>query len=268
MAGDTLRVPMDHPLIDEELWPERYVTGRLDPAERSRFEAHFVDCPPCLDRIEAAEALASGLKAPGAGVKPVPSARSQARPRWALRSRWALVGACAAALLAVLWTTSALRKLQDEVAVERRTSAEARAEVAATRGQLEQERSARQQAQTRLDTQRQAPVRVPVLALLATRGTEAPALELPDAAQPVVLSAEREEPPRFRSYFVSVRSEAGGEVWEGRLQPSSRDAVVLALDSSRFSLGTYILTLEGEDARGRRVPVGRYSFRTVAPAGH
>ena len=265
MASDTLPVKMDHQLIDDGLWPERYVTGRLDPAERAQFEGHFVDCSSCLDRIEAAEALAAGVKAASAASPSARPARTRpSPPRWALRSRWAIAGACAAGLLAVLWVNTSRRRMEEEVASERRSRAEAMAETAMAQNQLQKERAARQDAEARLDAQRPPPVRVPVLALLATRGADGPTLELPKTAQPVVLSVEREEPPRFGAYLVNIHSEAGGEVWQGRILPSSRDAVVFAIDSSFFGLGKYVLSLEGEEPGGRKILLGRYSFRTVA----
>jgi len=48
--------------IDEDAWPERYVTGRLDAADLARFEAHLVDCPACLDRVDAAARLGVALR--------------------------------------------------------------------------------------------------------------------------------------------------------------------------------------------------------------
>ena len=266
MATDTQRVQMDHQLIDDGLLPERYVTGRLDSAERTRFEAHFVDCPACLDRIEAAEGLAAGMMAATTVPAQVaPKRTDPARSRWAFRSRWAVAGVCAASLLAALWANTSRWRMEDEFASERRRGAEALTQVAAARTELEHERAARRDVEARLEAQRRPPVRVPMLTLLATRGADAPTLELPAVSQPLVFSTEREEPPRFSSYFVTIRSEAGTEVWLGDVRPSSRDAVVLALDSSHFALGKYVLTLEGEDTSGRKALVGRYFFQTVAP---
>lgn len=267
MASDTQRMQMDHQLIDDGLFPERYVTGRLEPEERTRFEMHFVDCPFCLDRIEAAEALATGLKNASAVPAPVAPARKYRSPAgWALRTRWALAGACAAALLAGLWANTSRRRWEEDVASARRMRSEALSDGAAARAQLERERTPRKEAEARLEAQTRPPVRVPVLALVAMRGSDAPTLELPEKAQPVVLSVERETPPRFARYFVTVHSETGGDVWQGGIQPSSRDAVVLALDSSHFLLGKYVLSLEGVDPSGHKVLLGQYSFRTVATA--
>src|SRR5215831_20381209 len=52
---------MEHAHFDESDTAERYVTGRLSAEGRAEFEAHFVDCPRCLDRIEAAEGLREGI---------------------------------------------------------------------------------------------------------------------------------------------------------------------------------------------------------------
>ena len=269
MAADTQQAQMDHPRIDDLLLPERYVTGRLNPAERAEFESHLVECPTCLDRVEAAEALSAGMEASPALPAPAAPVRTSRVPfRWARRSGWALAGACAAGLLTVLWADAARSRMRDELGSERRKLGDAQAEVALARAQLEQERSARQQAEATNEAQHRPPVHVPVLALLATRGADSPTLELPETAQPIVLSVEREEPPRFSGYILSVYSEAGALVWQGRGEPSSRDAVVVALDSGHFGPGRYILNLEGEGASGRVVPVRRYPFRTVSAPRH
>src|SRR3954466_2070931 len=75
-AGETTD-RMDHPTIDAENVAERYVTGRLPPEEAARFEEHYLDCPACCARVEAAERLKRGLqrlaeeaavRAPGASL--------------------------------------------------------------------------------------------------------------------------------------------------------------------------------------------------------
>ena len=51
---------MDHTHTDEHQLADRYLMGRLDDAERRRFEEHFVDCPACLERLETIEGLRGG----------------------------------------------------------------------------------------------------------------------------------------------------------------------------------------------------------------
>src|SRR5436190_15353145 len=86
---------MDHQTIDAGNLAERYVTGRLPPEDAASFEEHYLDCPSCIARVEAAERLQRGLRrlAEEAAVKsPGDSARWSRSPRLAL---------AAAALLAI-----------------------------------------------------------------------------------------------------------------------------------------------------------------------
>ena len=85
---------MDHQSIDSGNVAERYVTGRLAPEEAASFEEHYLDCPSCCARVEAAERLQRGLRrlAEESAVRPPGAARWSRSPRLAL---------AAAALLAV-----------------------------------------------------------------------------------------------------------------------------------------------------------------------
>ena len=257
---------MDHQLIEDTALPERYVTGRLEGRERALFEEHLVDCAVCLERIEASEVFAAGLKAASAPEGNAAPAQRPPRRRWAHRTTWLLAGACAASLLAAVLTNARLGRVGGELVLEKTASVEARAQLTAAQQQLARERTAREAAEARLAAQQQTPVRIPLLALVATRGATAPVLELSAAPEPFLLLAEREDPPRFQSYVATVRSAEGVSVWQGQVRPSSREAVVVALDSGHFPPGTYSLALEGEDASGRMVPVGRHTFRTVVSA--
>ncbi len=257
---------MEHELIEDTTLPERYITGRLDGPERALFEEHLVDCPICLERLEASEGFAAGLKAVSAPVAlPVPAPRFPRR--WAHRSTWLWAGACAAGLLAVVMTNARLRDVARELVLERTAGVEARAQLSVAQQQLALERSAREAAEARLATQQpRTPGRIPLLALISTRGSSTPELEVSAAPEPFLLLAERESPPRFQSYVVTLRSTEGAVLFQGHVQPSSRDTVAVALDSGHFGPGTYSLAVEGEAVGGRLVPVGQYTFRTVAPA--
>jgi hypothetical protein len=101
-----------------------------------------------------------------------------------------------------------------------------------------------------------------VLTLVATRGSELPTLDVRQDG-PVVLSVERESPPRFVRYRIKVSREDGGAVLDGLFPPSSRDAVVLAVDGSILPAGTYTLALEGESSGGRRVQLPGHRFRVM-----
>jgi anti-sigma factor RsiW len=51
---------MEHSYIEDHNIAERYLSGKLSPEERMRFEEHFVDCTHCLDRLEPTDDLRDG----------------------------------------------------------------------------------------------------------------------------------------------------------------------------------------------------------------
>jgi Putative zinc-finger len=53
---------MEHSYIEEQNIADRYLSGKLSPEERVRFEEHFIDCARCLDRLEPTDDLRTGLK--------------------------------------------------------------------------------------------------------------------------------------------------------------------------------------------------------------
>lgn len=52
---------MDHRTIEESGLVERYLQGNLPLEEREEFEDHYLDCAVCLERLELARRLRSGL---------------------------------------------------------------------------------------------------------------------------------------------------------------------------------------------------------------
>ena len=247
---------MDHQRIEDGSVVEAYVTDRLGEAERAAFEAHLVDCPACLDQVEAAQGVAAGLRALGS---PAPSVRTLPAPRrWSAGTAgWALA-ASIAAVVALGWGTSEHRRLGRAIEAER----EARAAAEARANELARQPSPRPEPVAPVPATR-PPGPVPVLTLVATRGADLPTLKLPPDGGPVVLSVEREAPPRFARYQVRLSREDGGEVLAGLFSPSSRDAVALAVDAGLLAPGTYTLALEGETASGRRALLPGHRFRVV-----
>jgi hypothetical protein len=250
---------MDSGRVHETSWPEEYATGRLPVERRVEFESHLVGCPECLDRVEAAERMRSGIhelerRQPAAA--PAPS-RRRAGPRWVTRVGWAV--AAAAAVAVAFWSgTQRTRSAEQSLASERETLARTQAELGRTREELERARRAPEVAPPR------PPLgRVPVLALMTRRGRDVPSVVLP-ASGPVALWVERELPVRFERYHLRVRSEQGADVFEDDVAPTTREAVLVALDARGLPPGLYTLVLEGEARGGRRIPVAQHPFRTLA----
>lgn len=57
---------MNHQDIENDDVVERYLLGHLSPDEAERFEAHYLGCQECLDRLELGTAWIAGAKAAAA----------------------------------------------------------------------------------------------------------------------------------------------------------------------------------------------------------
>ena len=249
---------MNHQGIEDDDRLEAYVTGRMGPDERAELEAHLVDCPVCLGRVEAAQGLLRGIHALG---DELPRPEQPARSPWVRRAAVALL-ALAAVAVGIVWGAARERLLERALEAERAAGATARQELAALADRLSAAESARA-------PERSPPAvpagRVPVLSLIATRGGELPTLALPPSGTPVVLLVERESPPRFGRYRVTLQGPGNDRVLQEELAPSSRDVVAVGLDPAVLRPGQHVLTLEGLPERGGAAPVGRHRFQ-VAPA--
>lgn len=270
---------MDSGRVHETSWPEEYATGRLSAEQRVAFESHLVGCSECLDRVEAAERLQAGFQQLERRQPAVTApARRRAPPRpgglkwragtpsigpwtqWAARAAWAVAAAAAVAI--AFWSgTQRTRSAEQALASERETLARTEAELARTRAELDR---ARRPPEVTPPAPARAVGRVPVLALLTTRGHDLPAVALP-ATGPLALWVERELPARFERYHVRVRSEQGTDVFEDDVAPATREALLVALDASLLPPGRYTLVLEGQARGGRRVAVAEHPFRTLPP---
>ena len=228
--------------IDEGAWAELYVTGRLQGADLDRFEAHLVDCPGCLDRVDAAAKL--GAAVGRASRAPAPAAPRRVRQHWARRvGEWSVL--VAAVVLAVGSWVVARRARQAE--------AELAARLSATEQQLAQTRQQIDRAPA--PSVSPAPsvpraVSVPVLVLLATRGGDVPVLRLPEPAGGPHGGAGRSSPllslpghaadPRRSGRLArhGCARLAGGGLRRARLRahPSWRLSVAAGGNGTRWSL--------------------------------
>jgi hypothetical protein len=249
---------MNHQGIEDDDRLEAYVTGRLGPDERAEVEEHLVDCPVCLARVEAIQGLLAGLHALG---DELPAPVQPARSPWLQRAA-VILAALAAVAVAIVWGAARERRLEHALEVERAAGAASRQQVTTLAAQLSAAQSARA-------PERPAPAlpsgRVPVLSLVATRGTQLPTLAIPPSGTPVVLLVERESPPRFSTYRVKLQGPGGDRMLQEELAPSSRDVVAVGLDPALLQPGRHVLTLEGLSKGGTAAPVGRHRF-VVVPA--
>lgn len=251
---------MDHHTIETEAVIERYVTHRLSEEEAQAFEEHFLDCPPCLERIETAERLGRGLS--GVVAQEVARAGVLGALRRMRFAGWAVagLGLAVAAGLAVFTVRQGgqLERLRGELAASRTVASgfEARA------GGAERERTAVEQdleaARSELERWRAPVVAMPLALLTPLRGGEEVfPLTLPREGRWVGLWVELggEELPAYRA---SLRAPGGEVIFESdELRLNELGALLLQLPAERLAPGRFTLTIE--DPR-RRDPAPLASF--------
>ncbi len=274
---------MDHRTIDAENVAERYVTGRLPEADAARFEEHYLDCPDCCARVEAAERLGRGMRrlAEEAASGDAAAARSAVAGRSPL---WGLAAA-AAVILALLpagfeWRRT--RTLERDLAAARgalaRPSVDAPGvdRVAALAAELARTRHDLAAAAARLDglagevaAERLPQTAIPILALSPLRGGEsAPVrtLALPRRPGWVALWIEPGG-DEAAAYRVKLADAHGATVFAAeRLPPNDLGALLVTLHSSTLAAGRYRLTVDAlPAAAGAPRPVAVFPIRIVAP---
>jgi hypothetical protein len=267
---------MDHQAIDAESTAERYVTGRLPPEEAARFEEHYLDCPACRARVEAAERLQRGLRR--LAEQAATGGPDTARADRFRRSPW--LGLVAAALFGVALLPAWLELRQ----VQRLRSDLATAREALVRGQREQGSTERlnsvlgELAESRRDlaaaaaqrealaremaTDRQPQANVPVVPLTSARGGgPVRAVKLPEKPGWVAFWVEPGDAD-FPAYRATLRSAEGAVTFQGsRLALNDAGALLVMVHSTALAKGAYRLEVDGLPPAGAPVPVGRFSLR-------
>lgn len=251
---------MTHEEIDSRNVAERYLMGKLSAEESVGFEEHYVDCPRCLDRIEATERFRAALK-PVAARDAARAFRSRsAFPWW---PRTALLVAATFVLTVALSVFLGLRN-------------------AAMRRELEQTKVASLDWQHRFEAARRQPApandAAPAQPLAGTtfflstsRGAEpdtsAPANRIAVSADShrVILSLDRELEPGSVSLRVSLTESTGKSVWQqSGLRATAGQPLSVVLPTSLLHRGDYVLTVEGlSSSSGRYRAAGRYRFRVA-----
>ena len=213
---------MKHPEIDERSVVDRYVAGKLPPAEVASFEEHYLDCPSCIQAVEDAERLQRGL---GAVAAEDLSARAVS---WAAAWRALRSGpgrAWVAALLLVSVLPAALLWQRA--------------------GRLDQDLDLLRQE---LVDERSPRINTPILALVPTRAGEQPRQQISLSAEPewIVLAVELGASARSQ-YAATLEAADGAVVWESSgLEPSFRGTLSVSLHSSLLPHGDYVLRLDSQ----------------------
>jgi hypothetical protein len=257
---------MDHQSIDAGNIAEHYVTGRLPPEEAARFEEHYLDCPSCCVRVEAAERLQRGLRrlAEEAAVRAPRDSRSSRSPRLAL----AAAALLAVALLPAWIELQEVQRLRSDLARTRVEKGSAD-RLAAIQGELQQTRrdlaaeAAKREALAReMAADRQPQTDLPILPLTPVRGgAPVRSLKLPEKPGWVALWVEPGDTD-FPFYQATLSNEKGTVVFQApRLVLNDLGALLVTVHSTSLAPGAYRLDLNGVRPTGIPVPVGRFPLR-------
>src|SRR5262245_10754887 len=246
---------MDHDYIDEHDVANRYVMRTLSAAQAAEYEAHFIDCDECLDRLDAIKGLRAGLTqvaAEEAARAPVvtPMSRSAA---WRIRPVFA-VAALVVAVVAATYLAIALSKAQRALEASRQAVADlqrGRDDAVAAVGTL---RRRLDEAEQKLRTTGPAAPSdpavsaIPVFSLMLVRGADAgpsgPSnrVSLSRAEPWFVLSLELPAASGLDSFRATLQRTSGTVVWtQDGLRPTSPDTLAIALSSSLLTPGDHVI---------------------------
>jgi hypothetical protein len=284
---------VDHNEIDEQQVIERFLAGRLPPAEAARFEEHSLACPECLDRLEAADALRRSLRAVAAEEVAAGVVRATLLAR-ITRSRaapWALGFLLVAALLPSIYWARENERLEAELGnaraanaasanrpAERVAPAAAPAEIAALRAQIaagerqaEADRREREKLAADLARAQSPRINLAVVPLspersAPIRGTSpSTRLALAPGMEWVVLALEL-DPSNRSTYRATLDGPGGATLWRGSgLVPDAEGTLHVALPAALLPTGDLALRIEGLAPQAKPVLVASFSFRVVRP---
>ena len=287
---------MKHEDIIESNLMDKYVLGKLAANQEEEFEAHFVDCPECVEQLKISRSFINDLKHL-AVQEPFlpdskPAAQSQQRHEQIAPRRvwWAVAWACV--IVAVGFGFFAVRRLnrveaelrqakQNSEAISQKyqrsleTDAEAEQRGHETNQQLVQRLNELEQ---KLKTEgapnnrerllaggsEAAEANFPIYALVSALRGQVPApveIALPASSSRFALSIPVEDRKDYSAYRVTILNHRGVTVFNrAGFKPDTYDALSLSLKSNFLASGTYDLRVEGLTPPNKWNTVGNYPF--------
>lgn len=295
---------MDHTYIEEKGLIELYHQGALPPEEEIQFEAHFVNCPQCIEELEAARSLRVGIRT----MVAEDAMRLEAATRVGVLARLiqlakrpgviiGVFGAVAAMLLGAWWLSGEFERLhsaaelaasdadswQQRFSTERENSRELERRLAdleaadgpqaeELRSQLQQAIEARDRHADEVATLKQPRWNTEVFILSVLRsgsGSEPNAvIDLHEVRDWLSLAVEVDLDPRVTSYRVEIFADTGKILWRrDELEPNAFETLMVSFPSSYFVAGSYRLTVTGLTAAGDEAKVGDFTFEISGKSG-
>jgi hypothetical protein len=284
--------------VFEQVWAaendlvDRYVRGKLAPAEKHLFEENYLASPAHRERLAFAKKLVQAADS-GAEKEKTAIASGQALTWWgsllyawrASRLRWAAVAVVALFAATSVWLFTDNRRLRGqmnqlraEAALEQQRTQELEKElknqheqsdeIAAELAYLREGQSPTVEPQNPPDQGQSRPVVSFILSPLLMRGGgEPPQLTIPKEAKAVLLRMRVQE-PAGRSLQASLRTVEGAPIWSRsgiKTRPQERNGftVSVSIPANKIPAGDYILTLSALTEANELEEINRYFFRVV-----
>ncbi len=274
----------------EQMWEientlvDGYVRGRLAPADREKFERHYLVTPVHFQRVKVAEDLikkADGSMTEEYAVEPKVSQWANLFGKYGTPfSRWPIAAAAAILLLLAvsLWLSIDDLRLRREMAriagdseSQRIREEELSDRIAAARNQNEEMREALERLRGENNNLTQPAARnlrgifsFTLSPRLIRSGNNPQSLAIPSDSG-VVRLLMRVERGDSRTFEAAVREVGGRQIWKGStLKPRLENAdyaVSVDIPSGRLVPGDYILKLSALDSAGESEEITSYFFR-------
>lgn len=256
-----------------------YVRGRLVPADRERFERHYLASPVHQRRVSAARKLLAAADAQA----PLVESRDEARSAWEKLSdllglspvAWRYAMAAAAILLMagggwLLVERQRMRGELERLQAERRASEKQQQDLARQieAQKAEQARLAEELAKIQTPSVTASPKSVPVsifsfvLSPRSVRGGNGQELRMPAGTTRIQLKIPVEANDS-RTYQAVLKTLEGKTIQRWSALKNRQGEILLPLPENRLPFDDYMLTLTANDAGGATEEVNRYAFRVI-----
>jgi hypothetical protein len=279
----------------EQVWAveneliDRYVRGRLTPAEKHLFEENYLASAVHRERVAFARDL---VRAVDSDIERDESESGTAHSWWhsfsagwrATRFRWALVAAVALFAAISAWLLLENIRLREQVnqmpygtALEQRVQElerdlkaqrEQSDELAAELAYLREEQASPIGPETPSNPNGPRSVISFSLSPLLMRDSGEPQqLKIPKEINAVLLRLQVRE-PNGRSFHAGLKSVEGTQIWsrsniKARAKEKNGSIVSVSIPANKILPGEYILTLSAGDQASELEEINRYFFRVV-----
>ena len=255
-------------ILENELVDE-YVSGRLPPGDRARFEKAYLSSPERAAKVHFARTLDRRLSAPAA--RP-----DRSSVPWLLAAAAAFMALAGAYLsFQALGSQREVSRLLAERSSLQQRERELRRQLDAARGQEERQKKELGELQAEKErltaelASREKPdtglVSFTLIAGLVRGAGSQQTFTIPNGATKARLSMSIQADD-YASYSAVIRTPEGREVWKQAgltaRRTESTASLVVTVPAPALSSGDYVLTVTGKTSAGLSETLADYAFRT------